>query len=63
MASAAIADTAPTAGVPSCDSTVKAFLEAGKVTLLCSLDKEHEGDHYDDAFFQTWRDIAPKPDK
>lgn len=42
-------------GVPECGRTVKVVTDAGVIMLRCTLDKEHEGKHYDSAFNREWR--------
>lgn len=60
--SAQAAGTALIAGGLTCRRTVKAYLECGRVNLYCTLPPEHDDEHYDDVFMQTWRDIAPQAD-
>lgn len=39
-----------------CEATSLAFLEAGQVSLRCSLERGHGGGHYDNAFMISWKD-------
>lgn len=39
----------------SCGRKVRAFLDCGAVWLICTLEPDHDGTHYDDAFCVPWK--------
>ena len=42
-------------GASECGHTVKTVADAGIIILRCTLDKGHEGMHFDSAFNREWR--------
>ena len=50
-------------GVSSCGRRVRAFLDCGAVWLICTLEEDHSGNHYDDAFCVPWKEIEKNTDK